>query len=63
MFNGHNLVLTQQFVVLALTRDHLTVVACHTATDTQVRTSYVPLITQQSSIPVGGYNSQNTNML
>jgi len=39
MFSAHNLVLTQQFVMLALTSDHLTVVACHTAIDTQVRTS------------------------
>jgi hypothetical protein len=63
MFSARNLVLTQQFVKLALTSDHLTVFVCHTARDTQVLTSYVPLITQQSSMPVAGHNSQNTSML
>ena len=63
MFTARKLVLTQQFVMLALTSDHLTVFVCHAARDTQVLISHVPLVTQQSSIHVAGYNSQNTNML
>jgi len=63
MFIARNLVLTQQFVMLALTSDHLTVFVCHAARDTQVLISHVPLVTQQSSIPVAGYNSQNTSRL
>jgi hypothetical protein len=63
MFNARNLVLTKQFVTLALTSDHLTVFVCYTARETHVLISNVPLVTQQSSIPVAGYNSQHISML
>jgi hypothetical protein len=63
MFNARNLVLTQQFVMLGLTSDHLTVFVRHTARDAHVHNGNVPLITQQSSIPVAGCNSQTNSML
>lgn len=54
MFSARNLVLTQQFVMLGLTSDHLTVFVRHTARDAHVHIGNVPLITQQSNIPVAG---------
>jgi hypothetical protein len=63
MFTARYLLLTKQLVMPALTSEHLTAFVRHSAGDAHVLIRNVPLITQQSIIPVAGYNSKTTSML
>ena len=63
MFNARYLVLTKQLVMLALTSEHLTVLVRHSTRDARVLIRNIPLINQQSIMPVARYNSQITSVL